>query len=68
MHLGHVAQEIQHRLMRLFTQGDDDGRRAFNDGNDMLDFDPHWKDYISFHEFFDGDTGCGLGASHQCGW
>lgn len=67
MHLGHVAEEIQHRLQHLFTRTDD-GRRAINDGNDMLDYDPHWKDYLSFHEFFDADTGRGLGASHQCGW
>ena len=46
----------------------DDGRRAINDGNDMLDLDPHWKDYLFFYEFFDGDSGRGLGASHQCGW
>ncbi|KAI9826168.1 MAG: hypothetical protein M1819_007424 [Sarea resinae] len=67
MHLGHVAEEIQHRLQHLFVRGDD-GRRAVNAGNDMLDYDPHWKDYMWFHEFFDADTGRGLGASHQCGW
>ncbi|EQL38149.1 hypothetical protein BDFG_00526 [Blastomyces dermatitidis ATCC 26199] len=67
MSLGHVAEEIQHRLQHLFVRGDND-RRAVNDGNDTLDFDPHWKDYLWFHEFFDADTGRGLGASHQCGW
>jgi len=67
MHLGHVAEEIQHRLTHLMARGDD-GRRAINDGNDMLDFDPNWKDYLWFYEFFDGDSGRGLGASHQCGW
>lgn len=67
MHLGQIAEEIQHRLQHLFTRGDD-GRRAVNDGNDMLDFDPQWRDYLSFYEFFDADTGRGLGASHQCGW
>jgi len=67
MHLGHVAEEILHRLQHLFTRGDD-GRRAINDENDVLDFDPHWKDYVSFYEFFDADTGRGLGASHQLGW
>ncbi|KAF2089915.1 glycoside hydrolase family 63 protein-like protein [Saccharata proteae CBS 121410] len=67
MHLGHVAEEIQHRLQHLFARGDD-GRRAINAGNEMLDYDPNWKDYMWFHEFFDGDTGRGLGASHQCGW
>lgn len=67
MHLGHVAEEIQHRLQHLFSRGDD-GRRAINDGNDMLDYDPHWKDYVFFYEFFDADTGRGLGACHQTGW
>jgi len=67
MHLGHVAEEIQHRLQHLMVRSDD-GRRAVNNGNDMLDFDPHWKDYLWFYEFFDADTGRGLGASHQCGW
>ncbi|KAF2848822.1 hypothetical protein T440DRAFT_147876 [Plenodomus tracheiphilus IPT5] len=67
MHLGHVAEELQHRLQHLFARGDD-GRRAINDGNQMLDFDPNWKDYMWYHEFFDGDTGRGLGATHQCGW
>lgn len=67
MHLGHVAEELQHRLQHLMVR-DDEGRRAVNNGNDMLDFDPNWKDYLWFHEFFDGDSGRGLGASHQCGW
>ncbi|KAF2228290.1 Six-hairpin glycosidase-like protein [Elsinoe ampelina] len=67
MHLGHVAEEIQHRLQHLMARGDD-GRRAINDGNDMVDFDPHWKDYLWFYEYFDGDSGRGIGASHQCGW
>ncbi|OBT69651.1 hypothetical protein VE03_00711 [Pseudogymnoascus sp. 23342-1-I1] len=67
MHLGHVAEEIQHRLQHLFARGDD-GRRAINDGDDKLDFDPYWKDNLWFYEFFDGDSGRGLGATHQCGW
>ncbi|OQO09114.1 hypothetical protein B0A48_06005 [Cryoendolithus antarcticus] len=67
MHLGHVAEEIQHRLQHLMAKGDG-GRRAIHDGNDMLDFDPNWKDYLWFYEFFDGDSGRGLGASHQTGW
>jgi hypothetical protein len=67
MHLGHVAEELQHRLQHLFTRNED-GRRAVNAGNDTLDFDPHWKDYLWFYEFFDGDDGRGLGATHQCGW
>ncbi|KFY21526.1 hypothetical protein V493_07339 [Pseudogymnoascus sp. VKM F-4281 (FW-2241)] len=67
MHLGHVAEEIQHRLQHLFARADD-GRRAINDGNDTLDYDPYWKDNLWFYEFFDGDSGRGLGATHQCGW
>ena len=67
MHLGHIAEELQHRLQHLFVRNDE-GRRAVNDGNDTLDFDPHWKDYLWFYEFFDGDSGRGLGATHQCGW
>lgn len=67
MHLGHVSEEIQHRLQHLFAR-DNDGRRSINDGNDTLDFDPNWRDYLWFYEFFDGDNGRGLGATHQCGW
>ena len=67
MHLGLVAEELQHRLQHLFAR-DDQGRRAANNGVDLLDFDEHWKDYLWFNEYFDGDTGRGLGASHQCGW
>ncbi|KAK3387032.1 protein phosphatase 2c [Podospora didyma] len=67
MHLGHVSEEIQHRLQHLMARGDD-GRRSINAGNDTLDFDPNWRDYLWFYEFFDGDSGRGLGATHQCGW
>jgi hypothetical protein len=67
MHLGHVSEEIQHRLQHLMARGDD-GRRAINYGNNTLDFDPYWKDNLWFYEFFDGDTGRGLGAIHQTGW
>ena len=67
MHLGQVAEEIQHRLQHLFAR-DEDGKRAINDGNETLNSDPNWKDYLWFYEFFDGDSGRGLGASHQCGW
>jgi len=67
MHLGQVAEEIQHRLQHLFTRNEE-GRRSINGGNDTFDHDPHWREYIWFYEFFDGDTGRGLGATHQCGW
>jgi hypothetical protein len=67
MHLGRVAEEIQHRLQHLMVR-DDAGKRAIHAGNEMFDYDPNWKDNVWFYEFFDGDTGRGLGASHQCGW
>ena len=67
MHLGHVAEEIQHRVQHIFAL-DEDGRRATNGGNNMLDHDINFRDYIQFHEFFHSDTGRGLGASHQLGW
>ncbi|KAI8711978.1 Glyco-hydro-63 domain-containing protein [Fusarium sp. LHS14.1] len=66
MHLGHITEELQHRLQHLFTRSDD-GRRSINAGNDTRDFDPSWKDFLSFYEFFNGDTGRGLGANHHCG-
>lgn len=67
LHLGAVAERLQHRMLRMFSVGED-GRRSVNGGVDLLDFDPHWKDYLWFWEYFDGDTGRGVGASHQCGW
>ncbi|KAE8267690.1 hypothetical protein A4X09_0g4656 [Tilletia walkeri] len=67
MHLGHVAEELQHRLINLFSR-DEQGRRPCNGGIPMADFDPHFRDLVQFHEFFNGDSGKGLGASHQCGW
>ncbi|KAK5998105.1 hypothetical protein PT974_00477 [Cladobotryum mycophilum] len=67
MHLGKVSEEIQHRLQHLYARTDD-GRRSINAGDDRLDFDENWKDYLWFYEFFDGDSGRGLGATHQCGW
>lgn len=66
IHLGHVSEEFQYRLQHLFARGDD-GRRAINFGDDLLDFDPNWKDFIWFHESFDSNTGRGLRASHHCG-
>ncbi|KAG8745427.1 hypothetical protein FRC10_008138 [Ceratobasidium sp. 414] len=67
MDLAKVADEIQHRLIHIFGR-DMDGRRAMNGGEDKLDNDPHFRDYVWFHEFFHGDDGRGLGASHQTGW
>lgn len=67
MSLGSVADELRRRLLGLFTPSDD-GVRPYHGDNEMLQNDPMFRDKISFHEFFDGDTGRGCGASHQTGW
>jgi hypothetical protein len=58
---------LARRLTGLVVR-DADGRRAIHAGNDYFQNDPHWRDLMPFHEYFDGDTGRGLGASHQTGW
>ena len=55
------------RLSRLFLQGPD-GRRPVLQSHAKLASDPHFRDYVLFHEYFHGDTGRGVGASHQTGW
>jgi hypothetical protein len=65
--LGQVAENLANRMIGIFTR-DASGRRAFNGRNRKLQEDPHWRDLILFHEYFHGDTGEGLGASHQTGW
>jgi hypothetical protein len=67
MNLFEVAREIAHRLARIFLR-DESGRRPVYGGTEKFQTDPHWKDYILFHEYFHGDNGAGLGASHQTGW
>jgi hypothetical protein len=62
-----ISLELQRRLVCLFRRGPD-GRRPFNGTVDVFQTDPHWRDQILFHEYFNGDTGEGLGASHQTGW
>ncbi len=62
-----VAGELSRRLARLFHR-DVDGRRAHLGRRDRLQNDTHFRDYLLFHEYFDGDNGQGLGASHQTGW
>jgi hypothetical protein len=47
---------------------DDEGKRTVFGGMEKFQTDPHWRDYILFHEYFHGDNGAGLGASHQTGW
>jgi hypothetical protein len=67
MNLFEVAREIANRLARIFLR-DDAGRRPVYGGTQKFQTDPHWKDYILFYEYFQGDNGAGLGASHQTGW
>jgi hypothetical protein len=66
-HLGQVADEIDRRLRRLFLRNDH-GRRPFWGDHKLFQEAPAWRDHLLFHEFFHGDTGEGLGASHQTGW
>lgn len=65
--LDEVATELSRRLERLFLR-DAEGKRPFYGPNDYFQNDPHWRDYLLFHEYFHGDSGRGLGASHQTGW
>jgi hypothetical protein len=65
--LAQVAAEIAERLVRTFTN-DEHGRRPVYGGLEPFQSDPHWHDLILFHEYFHGDNGAGLGASHQTGW
>jgi len=67
MTLGGLAADLSRRLSRIFL-ADDEGRRPFHGGTDRFQQDPHWRDLILFHEYFHGDSGAGLGASHQTGW
>ena len=62
-----VAKEIAHRLSTIFLR-EDSGRRPVYGGSKRFQEDPYWKDYILFYEYFHGDNGAGLGASHQTGW
>ena len=62
-----VSCELSRRLTKLFLKGED-GQRAVLKYHPKLATDPHFKDYVLFHEYFDGDTGRGVGASHQTGW
>ncbi|MFI0433739.1 MAG: MGH1-like glycoside hydrolase domain-containing protein, partial [Candidatus Nanopelagicales bacterium] len=65
--LAHVAGDIAERLTSLFVRGEDGTRVVFG-ANDYFQTDPHWRDLVPFYEYFDGDDGHGLGASHQTGW
>jgi len=65
--LWEIATELSHRLISLFTR-DHNGARPFNGGATKLQTDPHFRDLLLFYEYFGGDDGAGLGASHQTGW
>ena len=67
MNLFEVAKEISDRLTRIFLR-DGSGRRPVYGGTEKFQNDPHWRDLILFYEYFHGDNGAGLGASHQTGW
>jgi hypothetical protein len=62
-----IAGVIANRMIGIFTQ-DEHGRRPIYGGTKMFQEDPCWKDLILFYEFYHGDNGAGLGASHQTGW
>jgi hypothetical protein len=65
--LSEVAADLRGRLVSIFLRGSD-GRRPCYGGVDTLQNDPHWRDNVYFNEYFHGDNGAGLGASHQTGW
>ena len=67
MNLFEVSREIADRLTRIFPR-DEQGRRPVYGGTERFHSDPNWRDYVLFHEYFHGDNGAGLGASHQTGW
>jgi hypothetical protein len=62
-----VTQELRDRLVAIFVRGED-GRRPVFGGIERFQTDPRWRDNLLFHEYFHGDNGAGLGASHQTGW
>jgi len=67
MNLYQVAEEIGRRLTNVFVRGED-GRRPVYGETAKFQEDPHWRDYLLFYEYFHGDNGAGIGASHQTGW
>jgi len=62
-----VSNELANRLMKIFLRNKD-GQRPVYGGTAKFQTDPHWRDLILFYEYFHGDNGAGLGASHQTGW
>ncbi|MBK9316994.1 MAG: glucosidase [Acidobacteria bacterium] len=66
-HLGDVAAELSRRLIRIFLR-DEHGQRPVFGGARKFQDDDHWRDFVLFYEYFHGDNGAGIGASHQTGW
>lgn len=62
-----ISDDLSNRLKSIFLKNEN-GERAFNGGNELFNKNEHFKDYIMFYEYFHGDNGRGVGASHQCGW
>jgi hypothetical protein len=67
MNLFEIAREIASRLTRIFLR-DAAGRRPVFGGAEKFQSDPNWRDHLLFYEYFHGDNGAGIGASHQTGW
>jgi hypothetical protein len=67
MTLYEIARELANRLAKIFLR-DNQGRRPVYGGTQKFQQDPHWRDLLLFYEYFHGDNGAGLGASHQTGW
>jgi hypothetical protein len=65
--LGWIADDLARRLVSTFLR-DENGRRPVFGGTDVMQTDPDWSDYLLFYEYFHGDNGAGIGASHQTGW
>jgi hypothetical protein len=67
LNLFEIAREIANRLTGIFLR-DQAGRRPVFGGAEKFQRDPHWRDHVLFYEYFHGDNGAGIGASHQTGW
>jgi hypothetical protein len=67
MTLLEVAKELGQRLCRIFLRDPAGSRPVYGAAHEFND-DPHWRDLVLFYEYFHGDTGAGIGASHQTGW
>jgi hypothetical protein len=68
MNLFEVAHELANRLANIFLRDSATGQRAVYGATEKFQADPHWRDLILFYEYFHGDNGAGIGASHQTGW